>query len=125
MLRDWWVNVMSPDLSTAAGMRIMLWARYQHLRLKFTMPPESEKFEASWNGGNAVADSEDELLDKVLETLQDCGAQIHNWVTTDEKPDPNNADNILRTQRLECIYCDSRERVITVSRPLPQEMPKR
>ena len=114
-MRDWHTDVMYPDLSTAAGMRIMLWARYQHLRLKFTMPPESEKFEASWNGGNAIADSEDELIDQVLKELQDCGDQRHDWVTTGEKPDPNNPDNVLRTQRLKCVYCDSRERVITIS----------
>jgi hypothetical protein len=83
-------------------MRIMLWARYQHLRLKFTIPPESEKFGASWNGGNVIADSEDDLLAKVLEELQDCGSQRHGWVTTGDMPDPSNDDRILRTQRLDC-----------------------
>jgi hypothetical protein len=123
MLRDWQPNAICQDLSTAAGMRIMLWARYQHLRLKFTMPPESEKFEASWNGGNSVEDSEDDLIAKVLEELQDCGSQRHDWVTTGEKPDPGNDGRILRTQRLECIYCDTRERVITISGPVPEERP--
>jgi hypothetical protein len=123
MLRDWHPNVIHPDLSTAAGIRIMLWARYQHLRLKFTMPPESEKFEASWNGGNAVGDSEDELIAKVLEDLEDCGGQRHDWVTASEKPDPIDSGRTLRTQRLECIYCDSRERVITIPNPPPRENP--
>jgi hypothetical protein len=114
MMRDWWVEVMYPDPSTPAGVRLMLWARYRHIGLKFTTTPESEKFEASWDGGSAVADSADGLLAKVMEELQDCGSQRHDWVTASEKPDPNNDDNVLRTQRLECIYCDSRERVITV-----------
>jgi hypothetical protein len=99
----------------------MLAARYRHLALNFNALSASEKFEASWHGGNAVADSEYELLTKVLEELQDCGSERHDWVTTGDKPDPNNPDNILRTQRLECIYCDSRKRVITISGTLPQE----
>jgi hypothetical protein len=117
MLRDWWVDVISPDLSKAAGLRIMLWARYQHLGLKFTSPPESERFEASWNGGSAASDDEHELISTVLMELQDCGSSRHDWITTGEIPDPNNADNTLRTQRLACVYCDPRERVITVSSP--------
>ena len=102
-------------LSTPAGLRTMLMARYRHLSLAFTESSVSGKFEASWNGGSAVADSEAEVLAKVLEELQDCGSERHDWVTTSDKPDPNNPDNVLRTQRLECIYCDSRERVITIS----------
>jgi hypothetical protein len=121
MMRDWQPDVMYPDESTPAGLRITLAARYRHLALKFNVPSVSEKFEASWNGGGAVADSEDELLDKVLEELQDCGTERHDWVTVSDISDPNNPDNILQTQRLECIYCDSRERVITISAPLPQE----
>jgi hypothetical protein len=114
MMRDWQPDLMYPDPSTPAGLRIMLAARYRHFALTFNAPSVSEKFEASWNGGSAVADSEGELLDKVLEELQDCGSQRHDWVAVSEKPDPNNDDNVLRTQRLDCIYCDSRERVITV-----------
>ena len=117
MMRDWQSDVMYPDLTTSAGLRTMLTARYRHLALTFNMPSVSEKFEASWNDGSAVADSEDELLAKVLEELKDCGGERHDWVTTNDKPDSKNPDNILRTQQLECVYCDSRERVITISKP--------
>lgn len=55
----------------------------------------------------------------VCDLCPNCGSERHDWVTVSDKPDPNNPDNILRTQRLECVYCDSRERVITVSSPLP------
>jgi hypothetical protein len=115
MMRDWQPEVMYPDLSTPAGLRIMLAARYRHLALRFNVPSVSEKFGASWNGGTSVADSEDELLAKAREELQDGGSERHDWVTVSDKPDPSSADNVLRTQRLECVYCDSRERVITVS----------
>lgn len=121
MMRDWHPDVMYPDLSTPDGMRMMLAARYRHLSLKFNVPSVSEKFEASWRGGSATADSEEELLDKVLEELQDCGSERHDWVAINDKPDPNNPANVLRTQRLDCIYCDSRERVITVSNEIPDD----
>ena len=123
MMRDWWPDVMYADPSTPAGLRIMLQARYQHLVLKFTVPPVSESgmFEASWTGGKAEADTEEELLRIILEELQDCGTRKHDWVTRTEKRDPGNPDNILRTQRLECVYCDPRERVITISSPSPEE----
>lgn len=117
MMRDWQPDVICPDLSTPAGLRIMLAARYQHLVLKFTVPPVSEKFEVSWIGGSAVGDSEDELLAKVLEAMQDCGGGGHLWITESEKRDPVNRDSLLLTQRLKCIYCDERERVISVHRP--------
>jgi hypothetical protein len=114
MIRDWWVEMLYPDTSTAAGMRLMLWARYRHIELRFTTEPDSGKFEASWDGGNVVAGSADELFARLREELRDCDSQRHDWVTVSEKPDPNNDDSILRTQRLKCISCDSRERVITV-----------
>ena len=114
MMQDWQPDVLYADPSTPAGLRTMLQARYQHLILKFTTPPVSDKYEASWTSGKVVADSEDELLSKLLEELQDCGSKKHDWVTRNEIRDPSNPDNILRTQRLECIYCDSRERVITI-----------
>ena len=38
--------------------------------------------------GNVVADSEDELLSKLLEELQDCGTKKHDWVTKSEIRDP-------------------------------------
>jgi hypothetical protein len=122
--RDWWDEVMHPDPTTAAGVRLMLWARYQHIGLKFARPPDSGKFEASWDGGgSAVADSEEELLATVMEVLQDCGSGRHDWVFVKDMPDPSNAGKILRTQRLECPSCDSRVRVITVPACLPKERP--
>jgi hypothetical protein len=121
MMRDWQPDVIYADPSTPAGLRIIIQARYQHLVLKFTVPPLSGRYEASWTGGSVVADSEDELLSKLLEELRDCGTKKHDWVTKSEIRDPGNPDNVLRTERLECIYCDSRERVITISSPLPQE----
>ena len=119
MLRDWNPDVMFPDPSTPAGLRIMLQARYQHLVLKFAVPLVSGTglFEASWIGGQAEAKSEEELLRVVLEELQDCGDKRHDWIAKSETRDPVNPDNILRTERLECVYCDSRERVITVFQP--------
>lgn len=121
MLRDWSPEVMFPDPSTSAGLRTLLLTRYQHLSLKFGTPSLSENYEASWNGGSAAACSEEELLDQVLEALQDCGTDRHDWITKSEIRDSNNPDNVLRTQRLVCTYCDPRERVITASSPLPQE----
>jgi hypothetical protein len=123
-LRDWWDEAMHPDATTAGGVRLMLWARYQHIDLKFAAPPASEKFEASWDGGgSAVADSEEELISTVLEVLQDCGSGRHDWVFVGEKPDPNNVGQILRTQKLECSSCDSRVRVITAPAPCRKKGP--
>ncbi len=113
-MRDWQPDVMYADTSTTAGLRIVLQSRYQNLVLKFTVPPVSGRYEASWISGSVVADSEDELLSKLFEELQDCGTKKHDWVTKSEIRDPSNPDNVLQTQRLECIYCDSRERVITI-----------
>ena len=48
MMRDWQPDVLYADPSTPAGLRTMLQARYQHLVLKFTTPPVSDKYEASW-----------------------------------------------------------------------------
>jgi hypothetical protein len=123
MMRDWQPAVMYADPSTSAGLRIILQSRYRHLVLKFTTPPVSDRYEASWTDGSFVADSEDELLSKLLEELKDCGTKKHDWVTKSEIRDPSNPGNFLRTQLLECIYCDSRERVITISNPLSQESP--
>jgi len=116
MMRDWHSDVMHPDPSTPAGMRTMLEARYRHIALTFTDPALSESglFEASWTGGRVEADSEEELFRTLLEELQDCGSQRHDWMTVTDEPDPLSQDNTLRTQRLECVYCDARERVITV-----------
>jgi hypothetical protein len=116
LMHDWQSDVMHADPSTPAGLRILLVARYQHLVLKFTSPPVSGRFEASWIGGSAAADSEEELLGQLLETLEDCGSAKHDWITRSEVPDPGNQDSTLRTQRLQCPYCDARDRVITVTR---------
>jgi hypothetical protein len=86
MMRDWQPDVMYLDLSTPVGLRIMLAARYRHLALTFNAPSTCEKFEASWNGGSAVAGSEDDLLAKALEELKDCGSERHDWVTTATNP---------------------------------------
>jgi hypothetical protein len=41
MLRDWWVEVMYyPVPKSIAGVRLMLWARYQHIGLTFTTEPD-------------------------------------------------------------------------------------
>jgi hypothetical protein len=116
MMRDWHAEVMHPDLSTPDGQRAMLTARYRHAALTFTAPPQSESglFEASWDGAQVEADSEDELLRLVLEELQDCGTEAHDWVAVSQAPDPLNTGITLLTQRLQCVYCDSRVRVITV-----------
>jgi len=116
MLRDWYDDVMHPDLSKPDGTRAMLTARYQHVALTFTEPPLSGSglFEAKWNGGQVEADTEEELFRTLLEELQDCGSQRHDWATVTDKPDPADPAKTLRTQRLECAYCDPRVRVITV-----------
>jgi hypothetical protein len=121
LMHDWQPYVMFADPGTPAGLRLLLVSRYQHLVLKFLGPPvtESGLYEASWIGGQAQSGTEEELLRTVLEELQDCGSARHDWRTVSETRDPGNGDNILRTQRLDCAYCDSRERVITVSSPLP------
>jgi hypothetical protein len=109
------------DPSEPYALRMTLIRRYWHLVLKFSNPyvSDSGRHEASWIGGNVVADTEDELLAKVLEAMGDCGDEKHLWVTESEKRDPVNRDNVLRTDRLECVFCDERERVITIYHPHP------
>jgi hypothetical protein len=121
MMLDWHADVMHPDLSTPDGTRAMLTARYQHAALTFTAPPQSESglFEARWNGGQVEPDTEEELFRTLLEELQDCGSQRHDWITVSQAPDPLSPGALLRTQRLHCAYCDTRERVITVPAPSP------
>ena len=125
LMTDWQPDVMFADPTTPAGLRIILQARYQHLALKFTAPivSDSSVYEATWINGKAESGTEEELLRIVCDELQDCGTARHDWMTVSEIRDPNNEDNILRTQRLQCVYCDTRERVITVSSP--QETPGR
>ena len=95
--------------------------RYPHLSLKFTNPliSDSGKHEASWIGGNAAADTEAALLAKVLEAMGDCGSDKHLWESRSETRDPLDNDYIRLTQSLTCVYCDPRERVITVHHPYP------
>jgi hypothetical protein len=109
------------DLNAPYVLRMMLIRRYRYLTLKFSNPiiSESGRWEASWNGGNAAADTEPALLAKVLEELQDCGDEGHLWETTAEKRDPANSENVILTQRLACAFCDDKERVITLYHPNP------
>jgi|SRR5450756_110376 len=106
------------DPSQPYALRMTLIRRYWHLVLKFTPPyiSDSGRHEASWIGGDAIADTEAELLAKVLDEMGDCGDEGHVWVSCGEKRD---GDNVLLTQRLECIFCDGRERVVTVYHPHP------
>ncbi len=109
------------DPSSPYALRMMLIRRYWYLTLKFSNPfiSESGRHEASWNGGNAAADTEAELMAKVLEALEDCGDEGHLWITESEKRDPIDNKNLLLTQRLKCVYCNERERVISVYHPNP------
>ena len=110
-----------PGPSEPYALRMTLIRRYPHLNLKFPTPiaSGSGKHEASWIGGNAIADTETALLGKVLEAMGDCGTAGHLWESRSEKRDPVDNDNILLTQTLACAYCDPRERVITIYRPYP------
>ena len=110
---------IDPDAPYA--LRMMFIRRYWYLTLKFSQPfiSESGRWEASWNGGHAVADTEDDLMVKALEALEDCGDENHLWVTVSEKRDPVNSDNVLLTQRLKCAFCDERERLISIYHPNP------
>ena len=103
------------------ALRMTLIRRYSHLNLKFSTPivSESGKHEASWIGGNAAADTKTALLGKVLEAMGDCGSDGHLWESRSETRDPLNSENILLTQSLTCVFCDPRERVITICHPYP------
>jgi hypothetical protein len=112
---------IDPDAPYA--LRMMLIRRYWYLILKFSHPfiSESGGWEASWNGGHAVADTEAGLMVKALEALEDCGGENHLWVTVSERRDPVDSDNVLLTQRLKCAFCDERERPISIYHPNPHE----
>ena len=103
------------------ALRRTLIMRYSHLCLKFSTPivSGSGKYEASWIGGNAADDTEAALLEKVLEAMGDCGSDGHLWESRSETRDPVDKDNVLLTQSLTCVYCDPRERVITIYHPHP------
>jgi hypothetical protein len=113
-------NSLAPiDPSAPYALRMMLIRRYWYLTLKFSHPfiSESGHWEAAWNGGNAEAVTEAELMEKVLEVLEDCGDEGHLWQTVGEKRDPTDDDNVLLTQRRVCAFCDEKERTITIYRP--------
>jgi hypothetical protein len=114
-------QLASIDLSEPYALRLMLIRRYSYLTLKFWNPlvSESGRHEAFWNGGNAVAGTGAELLAKVLEALGDCGGDEHSWETMEEERDLANSDNLLLTQRLTCVSCGEKERVITIYHPSP------
>ena len=109
------------DPSAPYALRMMLILRYWYLTLKFSNPyiSESGRHEASWNGGNAVADTEAALMARILEAMEDCGDEGRSWITEDEKRDSLNRDNVLLTQRLKCAFCDERVRVISIYHPNP------
>lgn len=111
------------DPSQPYALRMALVRRYWHLVLKFTHPylSDSGRYEASWISGDAVADTETELLAKVLEAMGDCGDEKHMWITKSEVRDPLKNDNLLVTQRLHCPYCDKRDRTITIYHPQPTD----
>lgn len=110
-----------PDPSQPYALRMRLIRRYWYLNLKYSNPliSESGKHEASWIGGDAAADTEAGLLEKVLEAMGDCGSEGHLWESRSETRDPVDNDNVLLTQRLTCAFCDERERVIIVYHPHP------
>jgi hypothetical protein len=109
------------DPSQPYALRMMLIRRYWYLTLKFSHPfiSESGRWEASWNGGEAVEDTEPELMLKVLDLLEDCGDEGHLWETFGEKRDPTDSNNVILTQRRVCAFCDAKERVITIYHPNP------
>jgi hypothetical protein len=94
---------------------------YAHLVLKFSPPPVSQsgRHEATWadgdgvTAGEATADTEPELIAKVLDALGDCGDDKHTWVEVDRARHPLDPGRSLLTQRLNCPYCDPRARVLT------------
>jgi hypothetical protein len=100
-------------------LRMLLIRRYSYLTLKFTNPfvSDSGHWEARWNGGHAEGITQDAMLQKVLAELEDCGSDGHLWETVGEQRDPINSDNVLLRQRLACVFCDPKERVITIYHP--------
>ena len=63
------------DPSQPYALRMALIRRYSNLVLKFTHPyvSDSGRYEASWIGGDAAADTEAELLAKVFDALDSSG----------------------------------------------------
>ena len=99
--------------------RSALTARYGHLVLKFAPDSlsASGQHEASWVGGAVSAGTEHELLALVSAAMGDCGGEGHLWVTEDINRDPADTDNVLISQRLECVDCPAQERVIPLHHP--------
>jgi hypothetical protein len=85
----------APHLTAPYALRMMLIRRYSYLTLNFSSPiiSESGRWEASWNGGRGTTeDTEAALLARVLEELQDCGAENHSWETASEGAIPSTAN---------------------------------
>ena len=101
--------------------RATLTARYGHLVLTFTPASlsASGQHEASWAGGAVSAGTEHELLALVRAAMGDRCGEGHLWVTEDINRDPADSSNVLISQRLACVDCPERERVITLYHPQP------
>ena len=115
------IPVEDDEQSAYHAARCALTARYGHLALKF-IPASlsaSGQHEASWAGGAVSAGTEDELLALVRAAMGDCGGEGHLWVTGDVNRAPAGSDNVLISQRLECVDCLAQERVITLYHPQP------
>jgi hypothetical protein len=108
---------IDPDAPYAIRMGLI--RKYWYLTLKFSHPfiSESGRWEATWNGGEAAEDTEDALLRKVFELMEDCGSDGHLWKTIGEVRDATAADNVILTQRCVCVFCDPKERTITIYHP--------
>jgi hypothetical protein len=113
--------VEDDELSAYHAARVTLTARYGHLALTFIPASLSASglHEASWAGGAFSAGTEDELLALVRAAMGDCGGEGHLWVTGDVTRDPADGDNVVISQRLECVDCPAQERVITLHHPQP------
>ena len=109
----------SAESNASYKLRMLLIRRYWYLTLKFTNPfvSDSGHWEARWNGGDVEAMTQSEMLTKVLAELEDCGSDGHLWETIAEQRDPKNSDNLLLSQRLVCVFCDAKERVMTIYHP--------
>jgi hypothetical protein len=113
--------VEDDEQSTYHADRAVLTVRYGHLALTFTPASlsASGQHEASWAGGTVSAGTEHELLALVRAAMGDCSGEGHLWVTEDVNRAPAGSDNVLISQRLECVDCPAQERVITLHHPQP------
>ena len=92
------IPVEDDEQSAYQAARAALTARYGHLVLKFTPAY---------------------LLALVRAAMGDRCGEGHLWVTEDINRDPADSSNVLISQRLACVDCPERERVITVYHPQP------